>query len=67
MAGVTPRLSPARLADALGSLEVRIDGAHLEHRDILLPDYPGEPRPTSVVHITSPQGEVDITLVFDRQ
>jgi L-alanine-DL-glutamate epimerase-like enolase superfamily enzyme len=52
MAGVTPRLSPARLADALGSLEVRIDGAHLEHRDILLPDYPGEPRPTSVVHIT---------------
>ena len=51
MAGVTPRLSPGQLAEALGALEVRVDAARVEHSDVPLPDYPDGPRPSSVVRL----------------
>jgi L-alanine-DL-glutamate epimerase-like enolase superfamily enzyme len=52
MVGVTPRLGPAELAAALAALEVRVDSAQVERSAVPLPDYPGGPRPSSVVRLT---------------
>ncbi|MEI9940116.1 MAG: hypothetical protein WDO69_23085 [Pseudomonadota bacterium] len=53
-ASVGPRCSPAELATLLGALEVRVTDLKVERRDVSLPDYPGGPRPSSVVHVSGP-------------
>ena len=52
MASVTPRCTPAELATLLGALELCVTELHVERRDVSLPDYPGGPRPSSVVHVS---------------
>lgn len=46
------RLTPGQLATKLAELEVQVTDLHVERRDISLPDYPGGPRPSSVVHVS---------------
>jgi L-alanine-DL-glutamate epimerase-like enolase superfamily enzyme len=52
MVGVTPTRGPAALASVLESLEVRVESAVVERRAVMLPDYPGGPRPSSVVRLS---------------
>jgi L-alanine-DL-glutamate epimerase-like enolase superfamily enzyme len=52
MASVTPPLGPAALAAQLERLMVRVESAHVEHQAVALPDYPGGPRPSSVVRLS---------------
>ncbi len=49
---VTARCRPAELALTLGNLSVRVDSLHVERRAVSLPDYPGGPRPSSIVRLT---------------
>ncbi|MEO7037612.1 MAG: hypothetical protein ABI548_26880 [Polyangiaceae bacterium] len=51
MASLTPRCGPAELARLLADLEVRITSLQVQRDDVSLPDYPGGPRPSSVVHV----------------
>jgi L-alanine-DL-glutamate epimerase-like enolase superfamily enzyme len=51
MVGVTPQRSPGRLASTLAALEVRVDTAEVTLNYVRLPDYPGGPRPSSVVRL----------------
>ncbi len=43
---------PAELASRLAELTVQIDSVGVEPRDVPLPDYPGGPRPSSVVRLS---------------
>jgi L-alanine-DL-glutamate epimerase-like enolase superfamily enzyme len=43
---------PAALASVLESLEVRVESAVVERHAVMLPDYPGGPRPSSVVRVS---------------
>jgi L-alanine-DL-glutamate epimerase-like enolase superfamily enzyme len=52
MVGVTPTRGPAALASMLESLEVRVESAVVELHAPMLPDYPGGPRPSSVVRLS---------------
>lgn len=45
-------LTPGELATQLADLEVRVTDLRVERRDVTLPDYPGGPRPSSVVHVS---------------
>jgi len=45
--------SPLELARVLGALPVSIERAHVTQIAVPLPDYPGEPRPSSTVELTS--------------
>ncbi len=49
---VTARCRPAELALTLGDLSVRIESLQVERRAVPLPDYPGGPRPSSVVRLS---------------
>lgn len=51
MVGVAPRLSPAELARTLAALPVHLERAHVTQTAVPLPDYPGEPRPSSTVEL----------------
>jgi len=50
--GVTPQLGPGALAETLAALEVRVASAEVELRAVPLADYPGGPRPSSVVRLS---------------
>ena len=52
MVGLTPRCTPAELATVLGNLEVHLSALEVVRRDIPLADYPGGPRPSSVVRVS---------------
>jgi L-alanine-DL-glutamate epimerase-like enolase superfamily enzyme len=52
MAGVTPQCSPGKLASLLEALEVRVESATVERGSVALPDYPGGPRPSSLVRLS---------------
>ncbi|MES1178062.1 MAG: hypothetical protein ABUL62_27310 [Myxococcales bacterium] len=52
MASVTPRCSPGQLASLLEALAVRVESARVEDCSLSLPDYPGGPRPSSVVRLS---------------
>jgi L-alanine-DL-glutamate epimerase-like enolase superfamily enzyme len=52
MARITPRRSPGKLASLLEALAVRVESARVEDRSLSLSDYPGGPRPSSVVRVT---------------
>ena len=52
MASLTPRCSPGELAGLLEALDVRIESALVERHSVSLPDYPGGPRPSSVVRLS---------------
>lgn len=52
MAGVSVKLTPAELAQRLEELDVRVESASVERRAVPLPDYPGGPRPSSVVRLS---------------
>jgi L-alanine-DL-glutamate epimerase-like enolase superfamily enzyme len=52
MVDVSSRPSPAELCAALSELKVRVDSAVVEHSAVSLPDYPGGPRPSSVVRLS---------------
>ena len=52
MAGVSVLLTPAELALRLERLAVRVESATVERRAVPLPDYPGGPRPSSVVRLS---------------
>jgi len=52
MVRLSPRCTPGELARVLGALEVQVSQLHVERRDVALPDYPGGPRPSSVVHVS---------------
>ncbi|MEO6603216.1 MAG: hypothetical protein ABIQ16_25250 [Polyangiaceae bacterium] len=52
MASVTPRCSPGDLASLLEALAVRVESATVERHSIALTDYPGGPRPSSVVRLS---------------
>ncbi|MEO8905466.1 MAG: mandelate racemase/muconate lactonizing enzyme family protein [Polyangiaceae bacterium] len=52
MASLTPRCGPGDLASLLEGLTVRISSLHVQREDVSLPDYPGGPRPSSVVHVS---------------
>jgi hypothetical protein len=49
---VTPERGPAALAALLESLDVRVESALVERRAVMLPDYPGGPRPSSLVRLS---------------
>jgi L-alanine-DL-glutamate epimerase-like enolase superfamily enzyme len=49
MAGVT--LGPAELARALGELRVHVEAVEVIQSAVPLPDYPGGPRPSSVLRV----------------
>jgi len=51
MVNLSPPCSPAELARLLGALDVEVSELHVERRDVPLPDYPGGPRPSSIVHV----------------
>jgi L-alanine-DL-glutamate epimerase-like enolase superfamily enzyme len=50
--GVTPQLGPGALAETLARLEVRVATAEVERSAVPLADYPGGPRPSSVVRLS---------------
>ncbi len=52
MAGVTPRPSPIALARTLAALPVHVARVHVTRSAVPLPDYPGEPRPSSTVELS---------------
>lgn len=52
MVGVTPQLGPGALAETLARLEVRVDSAEVERSAVPLADYPGGPRPSSIVRLS---------------
>ena len=45
-------MSPGQLAARLAALEVRVESALVERRQVSLPDYPSGPRPSSVVRLS---------------
>jgi hypothetical protein len=49
---VTPRCTPGQLASLLEALEVRVESAFVEREAVPLTDYPGGPRPSSVVRLS---------------
>jgi hypothetical protein len=49
MVSVRPQLSPGLLAATLAALPVRVHTAHVALNEVRLRDYPGGPRPSSVV------------------
>jgi L-alanine-DL-glutamate epimerase-like enolase superfamily enzyme len=51
MVGLTVRCTPAQLARSLAELEVHVADLRVERRDVSLPDYPGGPRPSSIVQV----------------
>jgi L-alanine-DL-glutamate epimerase-like enolase superfamily enzyme len=52
MVRMTPARGPAALASMLESLEARVESAVVERHAVMLPDYPGGPRPSSVVRLS---------------
>jgi L-alanine-DL-glutamate epimerase-like enolase superfamily enzyme len=52
MASVSPGCSPGKLASRLEALEVRVESAIVERHAVTLPDYPGGPRPSSVLRLS---------------
>ncbi|HEY4184403.1 MAG TPA: hypothetical protein VGP07_05005 [Polyangia bacterium] len=46
------KLSPGELADVLGALPVRVTGVEVVRSAVALEDYPGGPRPSSVVRLS---------------
>ena len=52
MARVSPSLGPGALALRLAALEVQVDSANVERHALALADYPGGPRPSSVVRLS---------------
>ena len=49
---MSPARGPAALADALAALTVHVETADVERSAVPLPDYPGGPRPSSVVRLS---------------
>jgi hypothetical protein len=47
--GVT--LGPGALAETLGALPVCVEGVEVKRRAVPVGDYPGGPRPSSVIHL----------------
>ncbi len=52
MVGVAARVSPTELARTLAALPVQVAHAHVTQIAVPLPDYPGEPRPSSTVELS---------------